>query len=150
MTTSSALAHAAILAPDPVDADELLRRAEQAMARGDFDEAYELLSQACEGAPERGDLRHRLALACRGLGWSHTEMTQLAHALELNPYHRAAMVHQGIAWCEQGRDEEGLARISQALEWAGEQNTEPFEESRRLLRQGMREEAIARLEELAH
>jgi tetratricopeptide (TPR) repeat protein len=80
-----------------------------------YPEAVRRFESALELHPNYPDLHYQLARACGKVGDREGESRELDTALRLNPQYAEAVLYQGVLWYSEGRFDEGLERIGQAV-----------------------------------
>lgn len=120
-----------------------------ALAREQFGPAQEHLLAAIEIHPNYPDLRLQLALTYQGLGDSVKQIEAIETALRLNPNYALAILHQGVLWCEDGKVEEGLKRVAQAVGRDPNLRGDRYESALQAFRNGDLERGIANLRAMA-
>lgn len=97
-------------------AESFAQLGQTALRAGQFASAASNLAAALEVNPTFPDLHFSLAMACRGLGDVRGAEYAIERALDFNAKYAAAVLFQGIILYENGKPEEGLARVAVAIE----------------------------------
>lgn len=86
-----------------------------AMRSENYTAAVQRFECALDLHPNYPDLHFQLARALGKIGDRNGELKELAASLKINPQYAEAVLYQGILWYEEGRFDEGLERIGQAV-----------------------------------
>jgi Flp pilus assembly protein TadD len=111
VTTSSAWAYGS-----SSSSDEEIEEAEEAIDRGDFEDAIDILSTVLADDPDNADAYNFLAYSQRNLDQFDVAMENYLRALELDPDHKGALEYQGelfLMMGEKAAAEANLVRLSE-------------------------------------
>ncbi|HRF58929.1 MAG TPA: tetratricopeptide repeat protein [Fimbriimonadaceae bacterium] len=122
---------------------------QSALAREQFGPALEHLLAAIEIHPNYPDLRLQLALTYQGLGDTAKQIESIETSLRLNPNYALAILHQGILWCLDGRIDEGLKRVAQAVGRDSNLRGDRYESALQAFRSGDTDRGISNLRAMA-
>lgn len=115
-----------------------------------YERAVVHLEAALQRHPNYADLHYALAFALRKLGRIEDAMYSVKRALSINPKYSKAIVLDGLLMIDANREQEGLARISEALELDQCLDSVSYANAIQILNSGERALALKMLESLTN